>query len=155
MNTYLINKYVLLLTIIILGLYLAPILKLSESFHNSLSPNVYPNSLEQVILNDYPQIHKNETSTNNYSDIWFDYPIFGVSSFKQITNNLKYHYNPDQGNCIRADFCGALYHDKLQTTNIITPLPPAEEGSGARVGYYRSEPNELFFSIPTNENILY
>ena len=40
-------------------------------------------------------------------------------------------------------------------TNIITPLPEAEEGDGARVGYFRSEPNKLFFSIPTNQNILY
>ena len=35
------------------------------------------------------------------------------------------------------------------------PLPMAEEGEGARVGYFRSQPNELYFSIPTNENILY
>jgi hypothetical protein len=48
-----------------------------------------------------------------------------------------------------------LYHDIKNTSNIIKPLPPAEEGGGARVGYYRSEPNTLFFSIPTNENILY
>jgi hypothetical protein len=37
----------------------------------------------------------------------------------------------------------------------VTPWPPAEEGEGARVGYFRTEPNELYYSIPTNENILY
>jgi hypothetical protein len=51
--------------------------------------------------------------------------------------------------------CNALYKNKKHKSNIITPLPPAEEGAGARVGYYRSDPNLLFFSIPTNENILY
>ena len=47
------------------------------------------------------------------------------------------------------------YKNKEAKSNIITPMPPAEEGAGARVGYYRSEPNLLFYSIPDNENILY
>ena len=47
------------------------------------------------------------------------------------------------------------YKNKDNKSNIVTPLPPAEEGPGARVGYYRSEPNMLAFSIPDNENILY
>ena len=88
--------------------------------------------------------------------MWWRYPVFSLGSYEQITNNLKYHYNPDNGTCVRADFCGAVYNDKKNAkSNIITPLPPAEEGPGARVGYFRSEPNELYFSIPTNENILY
>ena len=95
------------------------------------------------------------TSDNNYSDIWFHYPIFTLGSFKQITNNLRFNDNPDNGQCIRADFCGALYHDKKVPSNEVFPLPEAEEGDGARVGYFRSEPNKLFFSIPTNQNILY
>lgn len=124
---------------------------------NDLStPGDFPNSVDKAILNDYPLIGKNETSDNNYNQIWWRYPIFTLGSYKQITNNLKHHYNPDDGTCTRADFCGAVYHDKKNTTtNIITPLPVAEEGSGARVGYFRTEPNELYFSIPTNENILY
>ena len=159
MNSHLMSKYILLIAIILFGLSLASIFNMYESFQtilqHKLSPNIYPESTEQVILNDYPQIHENETSTNNYSDIWFDYPVFDVGSFKQMTNNLRYHKNPDQGNCVRADFCGALYHDSPQMSNVVKSLPPAEKGSGARVGYYRSEPNELFYSIPTNENILY
>jgi hypothetical protein len=51
--------------------------------------------------------------------------------------------------------CNALYKNKKTKSNSVTPLPPAEEGAGARVGYYRSEPNMLAFSIPDNENILY
>lgn len=136
------------------GLYLAPLLKGVEGFV-PLLPGIYPKSDDKVILNDYPQIGKNETSNNNYSDIWTEYPVLPLASFEQITNNLRYHENPDEGTCVRADFCGALYNNKRVPTNVVNPLPQADEGAGARVGYFRSEPNELFFSIPTNENILY
>jgi len=113
-------------------------------------------SVTQAILDDYPKIGKNLTTDNTYNKIWWHYPTFTEGSYKQLTNNLKYWINPDEGTCIRADFCGAVYHDKKNTkSNIIYPLPPAQEGPGARVGYFRTEPNYLYFSIPTNENILY
>jgi hypothetical protein len=116
----------------------------------------FPNSVDKVILNDYPQIGKNTTSNKNYSDIWWNFPIFSLGSYEQITNNLKYRYNPDDGTCVRADFCDAMYYNSNDTkTNIITPLCEAQEGNGARVGYFRSLPNILYYSIPTNENILY
>ena len=156
-NTF-IGSIIFLTLVLVLGLYLAPFLRQTEGFNNLLGSvvGVYPRSVDKPILNDYPLIGKTETSNDNYSDIWKDYPVFPVGSFEQITNNLRYYDNPDIGTCIRADFCGALYHDKKdKKSNIITPLPPADEGSGARVGYFRSEPNELYYSIPTNENILY
>ena len=141
--------------ILILGLFFAPFIKNAEGFI-SLLPGTFPVSVDKVILNDYPQIGKNETSDNNYSDIWFNYPLLPLATFKQITNNLRYHDNPDEGTCVRADFCGAVYNDKKDAkSNVVKPLAPAEEGPGARVGYFRSEPNELYYSIPTNENILY
>jgi hypothetical protein len=158
-NTY--GKSVIfLIGIIVASLFLAPFIKEnSEGFSgiNDLStPGDFPKSVNQVILDDFPLIGKNKTSDNNYDEIWWKYPVFSLGSYKQITNNLKHHRNPDQGTCIRADFCGAAYNDNKDTkTNIITPLPEAEEGEGARVGYFRSEPNKLFFSIPTNQNILY
>ena len=156
-NTFL-GSIIFLTFILVVGLYLAPFIKQMEGFSSilSLSPGNFPKSLDKVILDDFPQIGKNVTSDNNYSDIWVNYPVFPVGSYKQITNNLRYPDNPDEGTCVRADFCGAVYYNKKNTkSNIISPLPPAQEGSGARVGYFRSEPNELYFSIPTNENILY
>lgn len=144
--------------ILVFGLYLGQIIKV-EGFNSNmlgLTNGKFPLSVEKPILNDFPLIGKNATSNENYSDIWFDYPIFTLGSFKQLTNNLRYHKNPDNGQCIRADFCGALYKDKKDVkSNEIYPLPEAEEGEGARVGYFRTEPNKLFFSIPTNQNILY
>jgi len=148
---HMLGSILFLILILTFSLYLAPFLK--EGFQ---SPGDFPISVDKPILNDFPLIVKNETSRDNYSDIWWHYPIFKLGSYKQITNNLRYRYNPDDGTCIRADFCGALYHDKKNNkTNITVPLPPAEEGPGARVGYFRAEPNDLFYSIPTNENILY
>jgi hypothetical protein len=154
------KQLVFLILLLAFGLYFMQLINnTTEYFSNlkmPLDPGNFPHNIDKVILNDFNQIGKNETSNKNYSQIWWQYPIFTLGSYEQITNNLQYRYNPDNGSCIRADFCDALYYNSKNTkTNIITPLPPAEEGDGARVGYYRSEPNELYFSIPTNENILY
>lgn len=157
------ENIIFLIVILAVSLFLAPLIhkitQNSEGFsaiYDISTPGIFPKSVNQAILDDYPLIGKNETSNNNYNEIWWQYPTFSLGSYEQITNNLKYHRNPDQGTCVRADFCGALYHNNKNTkSNIVTPLPPAEEGTGARVGYFRSEPNELYFSIPTNENILY
>ena len=153
------EKIIFLMIILCVGLFLAPFIKNIEGFsglYELSTPGTYPIADDQAILDDYPLIGKNETSKDNYNQIWWKYPIFTLGSYDQITNNLQHRYNPDDGTCIRADMCGALYYDKKQIkSNIITPLPPAEEGNGARVGYFRTEPNELYYSIPTNENILY
>ena len=159
-----IKSILILLFILIIGLYLGPFYqKAAEGFKgfkryksDVLSvPGDFPRAVEKPILDDYPLIETKGVSANNASDIWKDYPVFGVGSFNQITNNIRYNRNPDDGKCSRAEFCGALYHDIKHESNVVKPLSPAEQGNGARVGYYRSEPNKLFFSIPTNENILY
>ena len=103
------------------------------------TPGSFPKSVNQAILNDYPLINKNDTSNNNYNQIWWHYPVFKLGSYKQVTNNLKYYDNPDNGTCVRADFCGALYKNKKDTnTNITLPLPPVQQG--LRVGYFISKP---------------
>ena len=163
MNNTFIKSILFLLFILVVGLYLAPMQEMLEGFKgykryksDVLSvPGEFPRSVDKPILDDFPLINSNGVSVNNASDIWQDYPVFGLGSFEQITNNIRYNRNPDDGTCSRAEFCGALYHDAKHPPNEIKPLPAAEEGKGARVGYYRSEPNTLFFSIPTNENILY
>jgi hypothetical protein len=165
MRNKVIGASIFLLIILILGLFLAPFIKktISEGFtpvnnfkSNDLkTPGDFPVSVDQAILNDFPLIGKNDVSNDSASEIWWKYPVFEVGSYKQITNNLRYFKNPDIGICTRPEFCGALYHDIKNESNIIKPLPEAEEGTGARVGYYRTEPNKLFWSIPTNENILY
>lgn len=155
-----INKWVLTIAGIGIITYMC-LFKSVEGFSivkrfSELDPDSYPRSVEKPILDSFPLTGSKETSLNNYNQIWWHYPVFSLGSYEQITNNIRHNYNPDEGTCIRADFCGALYKDKHGIkSNVITPLPPAEEGEGARVGYFRTEPNELFYSIPTNENILY
>lgn len=157
-NTF-IKSIIFLLLILALGIYLAPLIPKVEGFTDYLKiplEGKFPNAVDEAILDSYPKIGKNITTDNTYNKIWWHYPIFTEGSYEQITNNFKYWINPDEGICIRADFCGAVYHNNKNTkSNIIYPLPPVKEGPGARVGYFRSEPNLLYYSIPTNENILY
>ena len=157
MDKNIIGAIIFLMLVIVAGLYLAPVIK--EGFVNiqkvELLPGIFPRSVDLPILDDYPFIGKDSVSNLNSSQIWKDYPIFPAGDYRQITNNLRYWKNPDNGLCSRADFCGALYNDAKAKTNYVYPLPPAEEGPGARVGYFRSTPNILYWSIPDNENILY
>jgi hypothetical protein len=152
------NTFLFLFAILALGLFFAPMIKIegfSTNKQDLETPGIFPVSVDKPLLDSFPLIGKGTVSDKKYSDIWFDYPEFSKSSYEQITNNLRYVNNPDEGTCIRADMCNALYKKIKNKSNIVKPLPPAEEGPGARVGYYRTEPNLLPFSIPDNENILY
>jgi|Laugresubdmm15sn_1035100.scaffolds.fasta_scaffold49658_2 hypothetical protein len=114
------------------------------SGYNLANPGKYPNSETEPLLKDsYKLTGKKDVSEKSYSDVWWHYPIFGVGSYAQITNNLKYRRNPDEGTCIRADFCGALYEDKHVTGNISKPLPPAPfvSANSVRVNYYTTNSN--------------
>lgn len=142
----------------IIGLYVWKnnIIKLEGYDNYQLStPGTYPTSTDLPILNSYAHTGNKSVSDDSSNNIWWHFPIFKVGSYEQITNNLRYRYNPDDGTCSRADLCGALYKNKRVKSNVIHPLPPAEIGKGARVNYYRSNPNLLYNSINTNENILY
>ena len=96
-----------------------------------------------LLTGDYPTTNRKYVTDNDYNKIWWYYPIFKVGSYAQITNNLKYQRNPDDGECVTAEFCGALYKDKNITSNIINPLPPVPDTPGTRVNYYRT-PDNLF-----------
>ena len=93
------KSVILLIVIIVIGLFLAPfiynITKSVERFsglYELTTPGVFPKSVDQAILDDYPKIGKNETSNNNYNQIWGHYPVFTLGSYKQVTNNIRYHY---------------------------------------------------------------
>jgi hypothetical protein len=136
-------KFVIGSIIFLILILLLSLIKNVEGFsglYDLSTPGTFPKSVKQAILNDYPLINKNETSTNNYNQIWWHYPVFKLGSYKQVTNNLKYYDNPDNGTCSPADFCGALYKNKKDTTtNITLQLLPVQDGPGVRVGYFRSE----------------
>jgi hypothetical protein len=157
-----IKSILFLMVILIGGLALAPYLASVEGYENksqvSLLPGIYPDTVDKPILDSFPLTGKTSALSNTDKSN-SDTTIFGLGSYAQITNNMKYVQNPDNGSCTPAMFCNLLYKNidlkKEHETNVITALKPATEGAGARVNYYRSSPNTLFFSIPTNENILY
>lgn len=140
------TKIIFLFGIIILVLISSLVFNyksLSEGFQNLANPGLYPTSDDLPLLADtYPYTGTKTVSTNNYQDIWWKYPVFRVGSYAQITNNLKYWENPDDGECIRADFCGALYENKKIRSNLSEPLPPVEfSPNEVRVNYYNADKN--------------
>ena len=115
----------------------------------------FPDSQTKVLVQDtYPPIGKNQISNDSASDIWRKYPIFELGSYDQITNNIQYPSNPDEGTCMPASMCGALYHDKNIGSNYVKPLPPLNPECGNRVGYFETDINLLPFRTDTT-NILY
>ena len=117
----------------------------------------YPGSVTQGgMLTFYPHTDRRlDTSNNGATNIWWHYPVFRVGSYQQITNNIRYPNNPDQGRCTPAEFCGALYKEKQlkkNTVKVLPAVPECQDGS-VRVGYTRSYPNLLYFH--NLGNILY
>lgn len=158
------NKSFFLLLLIILGLSLPLIFDFSkyiEGYSNNTldqSAGEFPNAQTKVLVQDtYPPIGKNQISNNTANDIWMHYPVFQLGSYEQTTNNIRYPDNPDEGTCMPASMCGALYHDKTTGDNYVNPLPPVNPNSGTRVGYFTTE-EQLVDSLPFRsdmQNILY
>jgi hypothetical protein len=163
MKSGFVKSALFLLGVLIVALLLAPFLKFSEGFRLrgpiELLPGDYPNAVDKPLLGDMFTLtgNTNVLEGGNSTSMWTSNP---VGNFKQITNNPKYPDSPDNGSCTPAMFCDVFYrkdqmNQDFKEKNTITPLKVAEEGEGARINYYRTMPNNLIFSIPTNENILY
>ena len=158
------NQILFLSLILVLSIGLPLFLKISETFIGKEGYSNYtldgatgnvPSSQTQVLVQDtYPAIGKNEISNNTANDIWQHYPIFTLGSYKQITNNIRYPNNPDEGTCTPASMCGALYHDKFIKSYVVEPLPPLNPDCGTRVGYFDTNVNLLPYRS-TMQNILY
>ena len=148
------NKYVLTIILLFLMSVLLYSASIKENFDN-LGSGIYPASVNNVLLEDvYPINSKSGVSKNSGHNIWWHYPIFEVGSYEQITNNLKYPNNPDDGQCMPADFCGALYKEHQDKSNISTMLPLAEDNCGLRINYYTT-PKTMFAFKQDSGNILY
>jgi hypothetical protein len=159
------NQIIFLFLILILAIGLPLFLKITESlkrrkdgFSNyTLDTAIgnFPDAQTEVLVQDtYPIIGKNTISNDTANDIWWHYPIFKLGSYAQITNNIRYPKNPDEGTCTPASMCGALYHDKKLGSNYVEPLPPLNPTSGTRIGYFDTNINLLPFRSDM-QNILY
>jgi hypothetical protein len=158
------NQIVFLLLLIIVAVGLPFVFKLSNSYEGYSNYSLHqamgnvPQSQTQVLVQDiYPSIGKNQISNETSNDMWWHYPTFRLGSYAQITNNIRYPNNPDEGTCMPGSMCGALYHEKKTGNNYVTTLPPVNPDNGTRVGYFTTD-EQLIDSLPfrTNmQNILY
>ena len=158
------NQIIFLLLLIVLALGLPLVFNISnvlEGYSNyslDQASGNFPDAQTKVLVQDtYPPIGKNQISNNTANDIWMDYPIFSLGSYAQITNNIRYPDNPDDGTCTPASMCGALYYDKNTGNNYVKPLPPVNPDCGTRVGYFTTD-DQVITSLPYRtdmQNILY
>jgi len=158
------NQIVFLLLLIILALGLQLVFNFSNIYEGYSNYSLdqatgnFPDAQTKVLVQDtYPPIGKNQLSNNTSNDIWMDYPIVSLGSYDQITNNIKYPDNPDEGTCMPASMCGALYYDKNIGKNYVKPLPPVNTDCGTRVGYFTTD-EQVITSLPYRtdiQNILY
>jgi len=109
---------------------------------------------DPLVEGEFPITGRNGISNLGADKIWWHYPTFEVGSYEQITNNLRYVNNPDEGRCTPASMCGTLYKEKKNKSNIIVPLPPVDPECGTRVGYFTTDVNLLPFRTDVT-NILY
>ena len=109
--------------------------KLSQRIFSGITTTELDNLASQICM-DMISIHPNygklggyiaisNHQKNTYSDIWWNAPLLKGNSYKQITNNLKYQRNPDNGTCIDPTFCNVLYKKLNHTDNLIKILKPA------------------------------
>jgi hypothetical protein len=165
------NLFLLIIIILALGLPLFynmfTSIKMIEKYQNYQTTDTtvktglggyegdYPYSETHVLVEDsYPSTGRKGISNNDANKIWWHYPIFEVGSYDQITNNIKYPNNPDEGTCMPASMCGALYKEKQLKSNYVKPLPPVNPECGTRVGYFNTGVNLLPFRTDM-ANILY
>lgn len=159
------NENVFLFLILVLAIGLPLFFKINESmnyikdgFTNYTLAGAtgdFPSSVTDVLVQDtYPITGINGVSDESANEMWWRYPTFQVGSYKQMTNNIRYPYNPDDARCTPANFCYALYKDKKLGSNIIKPLPPVDPNSGTRIGYFSTSENLLPFRTNVS-NILY
>jgi hypothetical protein len=148
MNQLIIIFYIFLVVIILQ--YLVHILDNNspEGFSNYTLDGAngkYPKAQNDILVQDtYPIIPNNIISNNSAINIWQDYPIFQLGSYEQITNNIRFPDNPDEGTCMPASFCNAFYKNKSTGSNIVTPLPPVNDTCGTRVGYFNTNRGTFF-----------
>ena len=141
------TTFLILFLIISIGFiskhYLAKIV--SEGFTNKLP---FSNANGDPLLDSFPSTGEKYVNENTYNNIWWHFPVFTVGSYEQITNNLRYRRNPDDGKCITADFCRVLYDSVKNTPNEIYPLPPVPDGPGTRINYYKTQDNLFLANQP-------
>jgi hypothetical protein len=115
-----------------------------EGFSGDRVPSgEYPREVDEPLLYpEYPKITtgygvvlKENNSTNN-SKL---YPVAAnLANYDQATNNVRDWVTPDNGSCMPAGMCGALYAPKTPAEYVV-PEPLPMDNPARRVGFYGSE----------------
>ena len=155
------KQFMFLILLIILALGLPLFFNLSKSIEGYTKYTLaeangnFPDAQTKVLVQDtYPPIGKNELSNKTSNDIWQSYPIVELGSYAQVTNNRRYPNNPDEGTCMPAGMCDALYYNKNTGNNNVQILEQLHPNCGTRVGYFDTNVNLHQFKTDM-QNILY
>ena len=146
------NMLLIFIAIVCIALLFYSSKKTYENFSNSTLG--IEGSKDVLIPDIFPITGINSVSDKQASRVWWQYPIFKVGSFAQITNNIRYPRNADTGRCMPEDFCDAIYLPRENKSNYVTQLPPVNPDCGTRIGYFTTDQNLLPFRTDT-PNILY
>ena len=161
------NKFLLLLFILVLAISLPLFFTIKESITSRGKKDGFSNfnlegnnddtssSLSDLLVKDiYPPTGKLGISNATANDTWREKPVFQLGSYEQITNNIRYPYNPDDGSCTPISMCNALYNNKNIGSNISHPLPQINPNCGTRICYF--DTNNSFLPFRNDmQNILY
>jgi hypothetical protein len=154
--------FLVMLVALLVGNIAGPsFLRLEEPFVNRdllAAPGAYPFSEDNGLLvdSDYQETGAQHTGNKGAADMWWQQPVFGVGSYQQITNNIRYPRATDEGRCTPAEFCDVLYRDREpKKTNVVSVLPPVGECSDSdRNGYFHTATHPLKTFTNTG-NIMY
>ena len=149
-NEYL-ALFLLVVAVVIAGPFISAIHDFSaaatdakEGFSGDRVPSgEYPREVDEPLLYpEYPKITtgygvvlQDNNSTNN-SKL---YPVAAnLANYDQATNNVREWVTPDNGSCMPAGMCGALYAPKTPAEYVV-PEPLPLNNPARRVGFYGSD----------------
>jgi hypothetical protein len=100
----------------------------------------YPREVDEPLLYpEYPKITTGygvvlkDTNSENNSKL---YPVAAnLANYDQATNNMREWVTPDNGSCMPAGMCGALYAPKTPAEYVV-PEPLPLSNPARRVGFY-------------------
>ena len=118
-----------------------------QGFQNYRDRAFLAQSEEKPLLdNMYPVLKNGEHLPQK--DMWKYEPVFEVGSFRQITNNIRYPINPDNGSCTPGSMCGVMYGNREWGNNEVHALPQVPfRPDETRVGYYNAK-ERLVLNLP-------
>lgn len=138
------KEYVFLILVLLLAILIPIFININtEGFTSYKLDDIVDKTNDNSLLveDSYNRLNRYGITDNGSNEIWWHYPIFTLGSYDQITNNIRYSKNPDEGTCMPASMCGSLYGAAKinnKKSNYVTQLPQISQTKGTRIGYFRA-----------------